>query len=205
MFFGDSNRAWAAFDRGMRYLEASPKWLTDYGLKEPVIGRSHYEVFPEIGERSKAAHRRCLAGATERSDGERFERFDGVVLWIRSEARPWRDKDGAIGGIVIASEDITAHVQAQGDFGELDNLRRTVADLSAEMQRVMGARIVSIRYRLTRPEQEFVKLLGLSRNAASAAENGRVFREEDARPFTEAADRSFEWIVEGVTRRAPVP
>ena len=196
-FFGDSGRAWAVFDRDMRYIEASPKWLTDYRVTGPVIGRSHYEVFPDIGENRKAVHRRCLAGATERCGGERFERSGGVAQWIAWEVRPWRDKDGAIGGIVIASEDITARVEAQ----DKEKLRKAVAGLSAEMQRVMGAQIVSVRYRLTRSERELLKLRSVSRNAASAAESGGDFRDEDARPIAEATDRVFEWIVESPTPR----
>ena len=44
----------AMFDREIRYLVVSKKWLTDYQLEgRPIIGRSHYEVFPDIPERWK--------------------------------------------------------------------------------------------------------------------------------------------------------
>ena len=88
-------QAAAMFDREMRYIAASPRWMSDYALTPPIAGLSHYDLFPDIGERWKAVHRRCLAGATERSEGERFERPDGGEPWIRWEVRPWRDESGA--------------------------------------------------------------------------------------------------------------
>ena len=42
----------AMLDREMRYLVVSRRYLSNYGLpEENIIGRSHYDVFPEIPER----------------------------------------------------------------------------------------------------------------------------------------------------------
>jgi len=46
----------AMLDRDMRYLAASRRYLTDYSVKD-VIGRGHYEVFPEMPERWREVHR----------------------------------------------------------------------------------------------------------------------------------------------------
>ena len=42
----------------------SRRWREDYGLSdENIIRRCHYEVFPEIYERWREIHQRCLKGA----------------------------------------------------------------------------------------------------------------------------------------------
>jgi PAS domain S-box-containing protein len=97
----------AMFDREMRYLCASRRWLANYGTDGDVRGLSYYEVFPTIPERWKEAHRRGLAGEVVREEAEHIVRLDGSAQWIRWEVRPWYEKGNDIGGIVIFSEDIS--------------------------------------------------------------------------------------------------
>ncbi|WP_374692234.1 PAS domain-containing protein [Accumulibacter sp.] len=130
--------ALAMFDMQMRYLAASNRWLKDFGLQEGgIIGRSHYEVFPEIGEDLKELHRRGLAGETLGRDADRFERADGGVLWLRWELRPWLLPEGKIGGIVIFSEDISRRRETERARQQLaDDLGatlRAIPDLLFEL------------------------------------------------------------------------
>jgi PAS domain S-box-containing protein len=96
----------AMFDRNMRYLAASARWRNDFGLDDQVIGRSHYEVLPEISDHWKEIHRRALAGETIRADDDLFTRLDGAQQWLKWEVAPWYDSRG-VGGITIYSEDLT--------------------------------------------------------------------------------------------------
>ncbi len=106
----------AVFDTDMRYLAASGGFLSDYRLPAEtpasLIGRSHYEVFPEIPERWRQVHRRVLAGETLSSDGESFPRADGRTDWLQWTMTPWHRPDGSIGGAILVSAFITARREA---------------------------------------------------------------------------------------------
>jgi diguanylate cyclase (GGDEF)-like protein/PAS domain S-box-containing protein len=114
LFIAHAPVALAMFDREMRYVAVSRRWLEDYGLVgREVIGHSHYEIIPDIPERWKDAHRRRLAGERLHADEDRFERADGTMQWIRWEVIPWRAADGSVGGIVLFAEDVTPRKEAQ--------------------------------------------------------------------------------------------
>ncbi len=114
LFVEHAPAAVAMFDREMRYLAVSRRFVSDLRLKEQdLIGRSHYDIFPEMPDRWREVHRRCLAGAVEKCEEDPFPRPDGTVDWVRWEIRPWRDAGGEIGGVVLFSEIVTERKQAE--------------------------------------------------------------------------------------------
>ena len=113
-FIERSPAALAMFDRQMRYLAASERWMTDYRLGQAdIIGKSHYEVFPDIPERWREIHRRCLAGEVDQCEEDPFPRNDGSLDWVKWEVRPWYEPSDEIGGIIMFTEVITQRKNAQ--------------------------------------------------------------------------------------------
>src|SRR6266550_5191067 len=103
----------AMLDRDMRYLQVSDRWCVDFSLdSSQLLGRSHYEIFPDIPDRWKQLHRRALSGETLRAEEDRWDR-EGGTTWLRWEIRPWQNLDGLPGGVVIFSEDITHRKHAE--------------------------------------------------------------------------------------------
>lgn len=129
----------AMFDLDMRYIRVSQRWIDDYNLSsvEAVLGRSHYDIFPEIPDRWKEIHQRCLAGAIEKRDEDLFLRADGSEQWIRWEIHPWHDSGGQIGGIIVFSEDITSRKQAEVALRESEVFNRQILESSPDCVKVL--------------------------------------------------------------------
>ncbi len=109
LFIAQAPSAMAMLDRELRYIAASQKWVNDYNLKDiDIIGRSHYDIFPTIGNEWKKIHQKCLAGETIKMDEDSFETAHGGKHWLKWEVKPWYNEQDQIGGLLMFSEDITA-------------------------------------------------------------------------------------------------
>lgn len=109
-----SPSAVAMFDNNMRYVCHSQNWLQHLGLgPSPIVGLCHYDLFPELPERWRKIHERCLAGETIRSDEDVFIRYDGKTEWVKWEVTPYFDENNIIMGIIVFSEVITAQKEAE--------------------------------------------------------------------------------------------
>ena len=109
LFVDQAPSAIAMVDTDMRYLAASQQWRQNYGLDaEDIVGKSHYDVFPEIISERKVIHQECLKGAVRGSDGELFTCGDGSQRWLAWEIRPWYQDKGKVGGLLMFTADITS-------------------------------------------------------------------------------------------------
>ncbi|HBF20551.1 MAG TPA: hypothetical protein DDW81_10660, partial [Cryomorphaceae bacterium] len=133
IFVEQAPNAIAMFDTDMRYMAASQKWMQDYGLEGvEVIGRSHYDVFPEIGEDWKQIHRECLKGTINKADEAFFKRADGSEQWLTWDVRPWYRSENEIGGLLMYTADITDRKVAELQLRESRaELQQTLGKLEA--------------------------------------------------------------------------
>jgi PAS domain S-box-containing protein len=99
-------------DLDVKMIAASPRWRKDRGLVGmPIVGRPIYELVP-ASIAWKNSFQACLKGEVIYADRVELPQADGSVRWLQAEIVPWRDAAGEIGGLVIASHDITDVVEA---------------------------------------------------------------------------------------------
>ncbi|PHX54577.1 PAS domain-containing sensor histidine kinase [Tychonema bourrellyi FEM_GT703] len=100
----------AMVDCEMRYLSVSSRWQTACGLSGgDAIGRSHWELFPNLPEYWHQSVRAILAGVLESSEfvvrstlGTQQTEFSSPE-GIKWAFEPWKNGDGAIGGLIVTS------------------------------------------------------------------------------------------------------
>src|ERR1700692_1125221 len=103
-FIEDAPVAVAMFDREIRYLAASRRWITDYGFgHSDLTGICLYDLIPNLPEKWRESHRRGLAGEKQHLGEDVWMRADGTEQWVSSAVYPWRDPSGSIGGIIISA------------------------------------------------------------------------------------------------------
>ncbi|MBT8341012.1 MAG: PAS domain S-box protein [Desulfatitalea sp.] len=159
----------AMFDRDMRYIMTSRRFLSDYKLEnQDLIGRSHYDVFPEIPECWKEIHQRCLAGATQSCEEDLFPRADGETDRIRWQIQPWYEASGEIGGVILFPEDITERKQMEEAVRRSETSLRTTFEQAA-----VGIAHVSPGGRFIRVNQKLCAILGCAREELL----GKTFQE----------------------------
>ena len=130
VFIEHTPTAIAMFDTDVKYLAISEKWRTDYHLEGiDLIGKSHYEIFPEIGDEWKKIHQECLQGKSIKRDEDKFVRKDGSVQWLKWEVKPWYTEDNdKIGGIIMYTDDITERKKIEQSLLENHTLLETILE-----------------------------------------------------------------------------
>lgn len=122
-----ANSAVAVHDRDLRYVYVSQRYMTAFGLSgKNILGKHHYEVFPDLSEKLKAVHQRVLKGEVCRADRDPMIRDNGEVDWGRWECRPWYEAPGKIGGIVNYIEIITDQVISERTLRVNEEFQRAI-------------------------------------------------------------------------------
>ncbi|GAB3927393.1 PAS domain S-box protein [Larkinella terrae] len=168
----------AMFDREIKYIAVSHRWMEEYHLSGSVIGVSHYDVFPNMSNEWKAIHARCVEGAVEKNN-EDIWRPDGWDhdQFLRWEVRPWYQFDGSIGGIMMFTQDITeiclqrdelkkAKVLAeQASVAKSEFLANMSHEIRTPLNGVIGFTDLVLKTSLNSTQEQYLSIINQSANA----------------------------------------
>lgn len=156
--------AMAMFDKDLRFLVHSQKWLTDYGLEASIIGSTLCEVFSDFPQRWRKVIRRALKGEISTSPEDKWERADGSTICLRWAVQPWTTPEGLVGGVVIVTDRINELVEAREAALETLRLKsQFLANMSHEirtpMNGVLGMTELLLKTQLNAEQLDFVQTL----------------------------------------------
>ncbi|MEM9675363.1 MAG: ATP-binding protein [Bacteroidota bacterium] len=150
LFIEQAPVAMAIFDIHMNYIAASHRWKSDYDLEsEDLVGRSHYELFPNIRQDWKEIHQDCLLGNTHRKDEDYYINEKGEEQWIRWEVMPWCLPDNIVGGIIIMTEDITERKKSELSLEYYQQGLSILAQISASHQLTLEQQLKEVLSSIT--------------------------------------------------------
>lgn len=154
----------AVHDRNLNYLYVSDEYLRTYEVESPkVIGRHHYEVFPDLPQKWRDVHQRSLEGEVLSADDDVYHRADGQTLWTRWECRPWYENDGTIGGIVINTEVTSRTERLNRILADNRTFLRTLLDTTFD-----GFCVVDSNARILEVNRRYCEMTGYDENQLTA-------------------------------------
>ncbi|HEU0058624.1 MAG TPA: PAS domain S-box protein [Hyphomicrobiaceae bacterium] len=160
VFVEHAPTAIAMFDRQMRYLAVSRRFVVSHRLAAgaQLIGRSQFDIFPDVSPRWREIYARVLAGEELLSHQEEpFLHPDGGTDWVRWSMAPWRESNGDIGGALLFAEVRTEQVEARRALAESEARFRATFENAA-----VGVVLVDPNGSLLRVNDSFARMLGYS-------------------------------------------
>jgi PAS domain S-box-containing protein len=169
-------------DRDLKYIYVSQRYLEDYNIKErAIIGKHHYEVFPDLPQKWRDVHQKALSGQILSAEEDVYVNADGTEVWTRWECRPWYQADNSIGGIILYTEVITEKKKMEDAFRQNEETYHSILKASPDL-----ITITDLEGRILMGSQVALKMFGFDR-------------------IEEAIGRSFsDFIIPGDRERAKV-
>ena len=101
----------AMFDRDLKYLAFSSKWLEEWKNKSVAIeGKS---LRGEIQAKWINHLELALRGKIISKEEDLVDLGDGHAIWLRWAVQPWKNAQGQIGGVIVMTENISVRKETE--------------------------------------------------------------------------------------------
>lgn len=148
----------AVHDTNMNYVYVSDRYYKDLKIKEKnIIGKNHYEIFPDLPQFLRDVHQRALKGEILSAENDMLVHKDGSIDFANWQCRPWYKADNSIGGIIIYIEVLTERRKAEFELKESEKKLRTFLETSIE-----GVIAADVNDKISYVNPRMTKLLGYS-------------------------------------------
>lgn len=155
----------AMFDTEMRYLAYSEGWIQH--LKPQIyslIGLNHYDVFPNVKNDWKLAHKKALRGEKVSALEDSWIREDGSLIYHGWTVGPWYRNSGEVGGVILVIIPLNNLVETRN--AALDAVQfksRFLAQMSHEirtpMSGVLGMVELLMQTHLTPQQKDYTQTI----------------------------------------------
>jgi PAS domain S-box-containing protein len=123
----------AVHDTNMNYVYVSDRYYKDLKITEKnIIGKNHYEVFPDLPQSLRDVHQRALKGEVLSAENDMLVHKDGSIDYANWQCRPWYKADNSIGGIIIYIEVLTERRKAEFELRKSEKKLRSFLETSIE-------------------------------------------------------------------------
>ncbi|MEL6535716.1 MAG: PAS domain S-box protein, partial [Bacteroidota bacterium] len=132
--------AMAMFDAELRYITASNRWTSDFGLgAEDITGQNHYDLLPSWNPVWRNNQTECLLGTADDSIKRPFRTLiKEKEEWVKWECKPWQDMQGQVGGIILYAELITEQLREEREQQvqqlRMQTIYRVVSKISGNLE-----------------------------------------------------------------------
>ncbi len=155
----------AMFDQNMNYVCHSQQWLKEFYLGEKsLIGRSHYDIFPDLSPERIDLYKRVLKGEYLTKQEDTLILKNGIKLSYKWAMNPWFTVENKIGGMIMVIQGINELVEARNSAVENAKIKsQFLATMSHEirtpMNGVLGMAELLLKTKLDEAQKDFVYTL----------------------------------------------